>query len=381
MDLLIALIPALPLAGFLFAVLAGSRLDHVPVHGHGHGADEHDADDHDDRRRPRRGRLGLPARPDRGGAAGNQPARRARRRPGQCGRRRWGHPARAERRARPDRTRDGRCRAAALSVLDRADRPGGRHVDPEHDRVRERDLRRERVRGHHLRVDLVGRLPHRDQLPRRLADRDAPAGGQHRRLPGPRVLDRLHGRRPRILALLRLPEPLHVQHAAADPGRQLRDALRWLGGGRALQLRAHRLLVQEALRCRGRQEGVHRQPRRRLRVRPRDHHALGQPRDAELPRGLRADRDARRGHGHGHRAAALRRRRRQERAVPAPCLAAGRDGGPDPGQRAHPRRDDGQCRRLPGRARQSRSSPRRRPPCGWWPASASSRPSSPPPSR
>src|SRR6188508_1360144 len=45
MDLLIALIPALPLAGFLFAVLAGSRLDHVPAHGHGHDADEHD--DHD----------------------------------------------------------------------------------------------------------------------------------------------------------------------------------------------------------------------------------------------------------------------------------------------------------------------------------------------
>ena len=34
-DLLIALIPALPLAGFLFAVLVGPRLDRVPVHGHG----------------------------------------------------------------------------------------------------------------------------------------------------------------------------------------------------------------------------------------------------------------------------------------------------------------------------------------------------------
>ncbi len=36
MELLIALIPALPLAGFLFAVIVGPRLDHVPVHGHGH---------------------------------------------------------------------------------------------------------------------------------------------------------------------------------------------------------------------------------------------------------------------------------------------------------------------------------------------------------
>ena len=42
MDLLIALIPILPLAGFLFAVIVGPRLDHVPTHGHG---DEH-GDDH-----------------------------------------------------------------------------------------------------------------------------------------------------------------------------------------------------------------------------------------------------------------------------------------------------------------------------------------------
>ena len=41
MELLIALIPALPLAGFLFAVLVGPRLDHVPLHGHP------DHDDHD----------------------------------------------------------------------------------------------------------------------------------------------------------------------------------------------------------------------------------------------------------------------------------------------------------------------------------------------
>ncbi|HET6380692.1 MAG TPA: NADH-quinone oxidoreductase subunit L [candidate division Zixibacteria bacterium] len=44
MELLIALIPALPLAGFLFAVLVGPRLDRVPVHGHG-ADDAHDAHD------------------------------------------------------------------------------------------------------------------------------------------------------------------------------------------------------------------------------------------------------------------------------------------------------------------------------------------------
>jgi NADH-quinone oxidoreductase subunit L len=57
MDLVIALIPALPLAGFVFTVLVGSRLDHVPLHGthggpegpggesaHGHtGHDEHES--------------------------------------------------------------------------------------------------------------------------------------------------------------------------------------------------------------------------------------------------------------------------------------------------------------------------------------------------
>jgi NADH-quinone oxidoreductase subunit L len=45
MELLIALIPALPLVGFLFAVFVGPRLDDVPVHGHGHD-DGHEADGH-----------------------------------------------------------------------------------------------------------------------------------------------------------------------------------------------------------------------------------------------------------------------------------------------------------------------------------------------
>ena len=45
MELWIALIPALPLAGFLAAVLLGPRLDHVPTHGHD-GHDDHQADAH-----------------------------------------------------------------------------------------------------------------------------------------------------------------------------------------------------------------------------------------------------------------------------------------------------------------------------------------------
>ena len=43
------------------------------------------------------------------------------------------------------------------------------------------------------------------------------------------------------------------------------------------------------------------------------------------------------------------RRGRQVRTAPAPHLAARRHGGPDAGQRADPRRDDGHRRRLPGR--------------------------------
>jgi NADH-quinone oxidoreductase subunit L len=53
MELLIALIPALPLAGFLAAVLIGARVDTVPSHGHGghghddaHGTDAHGTDAH-----------------------------------------------------------------------------------------------------------------------------------------------------------------------------------------------------------------------------------------------------------------------------------------------------------------------------------------------
>ena len=48
MELLIALIPALPLAGFLFAVLVGPRLDRIPVHGHHGTHDGHEGDHGDD---------------------------------------------------------------------------------------------------------------------------------------------------------------------------------------------------------------------------------------------------------------------------------------------------------------------------------------------
>ena len=61
-------------------------------------------------------------------------------------------------------------------------------------------------------------------------------------------------------------------------------------------------------------------------------------------------------------AAAVRRRHRQVRADPALRLAAGRDGRPDAGLGADPRRDDGHGRRLPDGALARRSSSSRRRP-------------------
>ena len=77
-----------------------------------------------------------------------------------------------------------------------------------------------------------------------------------------------------------------------------------------------------------------------------DYSALDRPRRAR----------SRRRHGHRDRAAALPRRDGQERAVPAAHLAARRDGGPHAGLGAHPRRDDGDRRRVPRRAARTRSS-------------------------
>jgi NADH-quinone oxidoreductase subunit L len=49
-ELLIALIPVLPLAGFLFTVVVGPFLDHVPEHGHAAG--DHAPGDHDSAHEP-----------------------------------------------------------------------------------------------------------------------------------------------------------------------------------------------------------------------------------------------------------------------------------------------------------------------------------------
>ena len=117
-----------------------------------------------------------------------------------------------------------------------------------------------------LRVDRGRRLPR----PAQPADRPAlvrdDAGRERDRLADPRLLDRLHGARRGPRALLRLPEPVHVLHAAAGDGRQPAAAVRRLGGRRALLLPADRVLVQEGQRLGRRAQGVRREPDRRRRA-------------------------------------------------------------------------------------------------------------------
>jgi NADH-quinone oxidoreductase subunit L len=70
-----------------------------------------------------------------------------------------------------------------------------------------------------------------------------------------------------LRALLRLPEPVPVLHAAAGAGGQdLRHAVHRLGRRGPGVLPADRLLVRRRRQDRGRPEGVHRQPRGRCRL-------------------------------------------------------------------------------------------------------------------
>ena len=62
---------------------------------------------------------------------------------------------------------------------------------------------------------------------------------------------------------------LHLRHAGAGDGRQPGAAVLRLGGRRARELSADRLLVSQAGGQRGRDQGLRRQPRRRFRLRAR----------------------------------------------------------------------------------------------------------------
>ena len=204
-----------------------------------------------------------------------------------------------------------------------------------------------------LRQDVGRRRPGVD--PDRPAER-AHGARRHRRLDAhPPLLGGLHGRRPRLRALLRLPELLRLLHAAAGPGGQLRAADRRLGVRRRRVLHADQLLVPA-------HDGDERRASRRssstwsatsASCSARSSSSATRHRSTSCRPSREAERRVRRPTRPISSAGCLlpaRRRVREVRPDPAAHLAPGRHGGPDAGLRADPRRDDGHRRRLPDRA-------------------------------
>ncbi len=162
---------------------------------------------------------------------------------------------------------------------------GGGDQLARHARLHARGRRAPRVPGDApVELDAGGRPP---------GGRGAPAGpalhaddAHHHGggVPDPRLLHRLHEGGPRVPALHGVPEPLRVLHADPGAGRLLPGDVRGVGGGGALLLPADRLLVQGEGQRGRREEGVHRQPHRRLRLPDRDVPAVRQPGDAGLRR-------------------------------------------------------------------------------------------------
>ena len=114
-----------------------------------------------------------------------------------------------------------------------------------------------------LRVDRHRRLVHRVRPAGRPAVHPVRAADHRRRVADPRLLDRLHGPRRPSPPVLRLPQPVHRRHADAGAGEQLPGAVPRLGGRRSGVVPADLLLGAQALGRGRRQQGVHRQPRRR----------------------------------------------------------------------------------------------------------------------
>ena len=109
----------------------------------------------------------------------------------------------------------------------------------------------------------------------------------------PPLLDGVHGVRPRLRALLRVPELLRLLDAAAGPGRQLPAAHRRLGVRRRGLLPADLVLVPPHDGDERGHQGVRHQRARRRRPRARHVLHLQGHRDARLPRRLRAGRRGR----------------------------------------------------------------------------------------
>ena len=232
--------------------------------------------------------------------------------------------------------------------------------------VRGRDRDADLAAGPRSRAPAAGLVAVELRLHRRRGRRNVDPGGpavgvhdpdRHRGvLDDPPVLGRLHGSRPRLRALLLLPQLLRLLDVAAGARRQLRAADRRLGIRRRRLLPADLLLVPADDRHRGRHQGVRDQRRRRRRAGAGDVlHLQAHPHarlPGDLPRGrtrrLRLQPEQRRPRRRVR--AAARRRVREVGPDPAAHLAPRRDGGPDAGLRADPRGHDGHRRRLPDRA-------------------------------
>ena len=138
--------------------------------------------------------------------------------------------------------------SAAHAYAPHVDRPRGDGPRVgDHGRELRGDGGRGPARTHHtdlLDLDRHGLTDRGRRDPARSALHGDDVGGNGRRLRDPRVQRRLHEERPRLPALLRLPEPVRLLHAGPGDGVRLPAHVRGLGRGRAVQLPVDRILVQ-----------------------------------------------------------------------------------------------------------------------------------------
>ena len=214
--------------------------------------------------------------------------------------------------------------------------------------ARSRTTRRRHARIH---LDRVGWVPRRLPIPRRpVVLDDDPVRHRDRCTHSP-VRDRVHARRPALLTLLRVYEPVRRFDAGAGTRLELPGHIPGLGGRGPLFVPADLVLVRAQLR-RGRgQEGLRHEPSRRLRLHARDVLDLREARIARLQRDERRWPTSVSGTATAIALAVVRRCNRQERAAAVAHLAPGRNGGSHPGVGPHSRRHDGDGGRVPGRAR------------------------------